>query len=144
MKFIGFDGGAIGNHVQIEFRDRDTELLLDPTIGVVAKVTLESVLLHRPASSSDLMYFPSKGGSEISEFRNTVVTALLKGQYQQSDVLYSVTGVSNYLKLQREAIQLIQANNTSGLRQLFSSTAGDRLADEVSRRATEKAATSPS
>src|SRR5262249_23742317 len=38
IKFVGFDGGAIGNHAQV-FVGRDGEsLVLDPTIGLVARI----------------------------------------------------------------------------------------------------------
>ena len=44
LNFVGFDGGLIGNHAQI-FADVDgTRLLLDPTIGLIARISFDETL----------------------------------------------------------------------------------------------------
>jgi hypothetical protein len=76
----GWDHGAVGNHAQVHVGD----LLLDPTIGVVARVRYEQILDGRPVSR--LVAFAHR--DDIHEFALRVVDALRHGRYRPADVLY--------------------------------------------------------
>lgn len=131
LKFIGFFGEAFGNHVQVVFANDTTELLLDPTVDVTVNAGLGFVLSGRKIMFRNL-HFPSRRYTRsIQEFRNRILNALSEGLYKPADILYLSNGVQEYVTLQSRAIALIRARNVDGLRKLFPSTAGDKLAAQL-------------
>jgi hypothetical protein len=76
----GWDHGAVGNHAQVHAGD----VLLDPTIGAVARVRYREVKHGVPAHA--VVAFPHR--ADIDAFARRVIDALANGRYRPSDVLY--------------------------------------------------------
>lgn len=131
LKFIGFYGGAFGNHVQVAFASDTTELLLDPTVDVAANAGLGYVLSGRKIMFRNLHCPSRRYTPHIQEFRSKVLKALSGGLYMPGDILYLSNGLQEYVTLQSRAIALIKARNVEGLRKLFPSAAGDKLVAQL-------------
>jgi hypothetical protein len=89
---VGWNGGAVGNHAQLLATDGTDNLLLDPTIGLVARGVTYDSLLHGEAPSALVCLggtFNEYPGS-YPAFTNEVLSALQNGNYQPSDALYYV------------------------------------------------------
>lgn len=105
---IGWNGGAVGNHAQMLAEDPATgiSLLLDPTIGLVARgVTYDSLTkgLATPASMlASFENFNTYPGS-TGTFTQTVKNAVINGLYKPSDALYYVDKLSIFNALPAEA-----------------------------------------
>ena len=84
--FVGWNGGAVSNHVQVFVFNRDTGLLLDPTIGLIAKTFYDHVASGKPISPVEI--FSSYSRHDIDSFNEKVIHALLNGSYKPSDLLY--------------------------------------------------------
>src|SRR5262245_10454035 len=91
---MGWDDGFVGNHAQILFSDGTSNLLLDPTIGLIVNgVTLNGLL--EGDHYSDYASFYSR--NDITSFNQTVITGVTGGRYQTRDVIYSVPTLNNWL-----------------------------------------------
>lgn len=86
FKFVGWDGGSVGNHAQIFFVSQQRSILLDPTIGIVAIADFNSIASGIPLSSSQIVDFSTR--TELNDYRKKVINALEKGLYTPSDLLY--------------------------------------------------------
>lgn len=89
---IGFDGGAVGNHAQLLFfqnddPDDENDLLLDPTFGIVAITSLNSLLSGREVPDSRIRRFAIKDKS-IKQVQGTVFASVAEGRYKPSDFMY--------------------------------------------------------
>lgn len=85
--FLGWDGGVIGNHAQAYVRrDGTNDLLLDPTIALVARTSFDEVASGRPVPAERMVSFATR--AELGWFKSTVRDALLYGQFRPSDILY--------------------------------------------------------
>ncbi|WOH48854.1 hypothetical protein [Bradyrhizobium sp. sBnM-33] len=80
MAGVGWDGGAVGNHVQLLYDDGQSQLLLDPTIGAVVNgVTLDGLI------------------NGTGYFNTHVINAVEHGSYQVWDAIYYVPGLDEWL-----------------------------------------------
>jgi hypothetical protein len=87
ISFVGWDGGAIGNH-QMLFIDGKgkANLVLDPTTGFVCIASFDEVGSGKPIASDAIAIVGAK--PELRNSRETYLRALLEGQFRPSDLLY--------------------------------------------------------
>lgn len=91
---IGWDDGAVGNHAQMLFSDETTDLLLDPTIGLVVEgVTFDGLISGKRYSNYSSFY----DRNDITAFNSTVIAAVSGGKYSIRDAIYYVPGLDNWL-----------------------------------------------
>jgi hypothetical protein len=95
IRVVGVDGGAVLNHAQLYYSRGQTNLLLDPTIGVIAVASFDDVLRGIPVAPTHILDFYDR--TEIAGFRTRVVKALTQGLYRPSDLLYYFEGIDAYM-----------------------------------------------
>ena len=95
LQFAGFDGGAIGNHAQVFLGDGS--LLLDPTIGLVAKVGYDEILDGKPVDEGQVLIFRQHNDGILESFEVKVWQAIVNGSYRPSDVIYHFNSLDDYL-----------------------------------------------
>jgi hypothetical protein len=98
LRFVGWDGHAVGNH-QMLFLDRldgSHSLLLDPTIGLVADADFDTVASGRPIPPGRLVLFQVR--DELEDFTCLVVDALVGGRIRPSDLLYYFDGFDRLMQ----------------------------------------------
>jgi hypothetical protein len=100
LHYLGFHGGAIGDHVQVFYTNDESglSLLLDPTIGLVAQATLDEVLSGQPVTPNSLQDFYQWGADNVEIFRSLVRAALQDGAYRPSDVWYFYGTLDSYFQ----------------------------------------------
>lgn len=96
LRSIGFDGGKIGNHAQLYYNN-GTQLLLDPTIGLIAKTSFDDLLRGVPVPKDQIRVFSIKA-KNIDLFRQKVYLAVLLGQYHPSDFMYMHETLQDHLQ----------------------------------------------
>ena len=90
---VGWDGGAVGNHAQWLFDDGQSQLLLDPTIGLIANgVTYDGLINGQ--QFTDLASFYSR--DDITFFNSEVISAVEHGNYHVWDTIYYVPGLAEW------------------------------------------------
>lgn len=94
LRMIGFEGGVVGNHAQLYY-ERD-KLLLDPTVGLVARTTLNDLLSGKPVAKSAILYDYGWNNPQLERFGDTVVRALENGLYRPMDLLYFYKSPGTY------------------------------------------------
>ncbi|MNX86549.1 hypothetical protein D3C86_1184350 [compost metagenome] len=97
LKFAGFDGGAVGNHAQL-FVDTEKGLLLDPTIGLIARIGFDDLLQGKPLDHHQAIIFQQHDQPELDFFVKKVYDSVLQGKYKPSDLLYFFHSIEEYLK----------------------------------------------
>ncbi len=97
LKFAGFDGGAVGNHAQL-FVNTEKGLLLDPTIGLVARIGFDDLLQGKPLNRSQIVIFRQHEQPDLDFFVNKVYDAILLGKYKPRDILYYFDSIQEYMK----------------------------------------------
>jgi hypothetical protein len=85
VDFVGFDGGAVGNHQQLFATVDGRNVLLDPTVGMIAFVGFDDLLSGRRAKAIFSFF---SGDPTIRKFNAKVLEAVETGQYKPSDLLY--------------------------------------------------------
>jgi hypothetical protein len=90
MRYLGWNGGPVGNHVQIMGNDR---LLLDPTLALVAVTGFQDLTTGKPVNTVILF----SHNESLKVFCDTVVDALVKGKYRANQVVYSFTSPQAYV-----------------------------------------------
>jgi hypothetical protein len=89
VHLVGWQSETIGNHQMLFAVMRDTgegALVLDPTVGVIAKGTFDWVASQRPISPSNILAFCQQ--SILDTSRDQVVDALINGRLKPSELLY--------------------------------------------------------
>ncbi|MCE5326652.1 MAG: hypothetical protein ABFD92_18270 [Planctomycetaceae bacterium] len=97
LRSIGFDGGYVGNHAQLLYRDDSGEFLLDPTVGLIARTSFDDLLSGRPVPRSKIRVFSIKARS-IDAFRERVYTALRQGKYRPCDLMYMHESLAEHVQ----------------------------------------------
>lgn len=95
LHFAGFDHGAVGNHVQVFLGNE--RLLLDPTIGLVARVSYDALLAGAPVDASQVFIFRQHNDGRLVFFEAMVWDAIVNGSYAPSDVIYYYSSPGDYL-----------------------------------------------
>lgn len=85
MTTLGWDDGAVGNHVQLLVTDGVNKLMLDPTIGLIVNEVTFLGLVGGEKYLSYKSFFP---GGALSSFNSKVITAIANGLYAPEDVIY--------------------------------------------------------
>jgi hypothetical protein len=116
IKFYGVDGGAIGNHAQLFIGENGEQLLLDPTIGLVAKVGFNDLLMGKAVRNDQIRIFRQHNDSNIDFFAKKVLDALLNGKYRPSDLLYYFSSIDEYLEFSNEIAHLWESDTNALLR----------------------------
>jgi hypothetical protein len=111
LRFIGYDGGAIGNHAQIFAEGKEGTILLDPTIGLVAKTTFNTLLRGYPLKESEFIRFRVHEDTNIDLFAKKVIDSISKGKYRPSDLLYFFTSIEDFIAFSKETSQLWEEKN---------------------------------
>lgn len=89
IRFVGFNGGHVGNHAQIFYVGSDIArpMVLDPTVSVFTFQSFDEVLMgERP--SHGVFAVQQRRDSQIMYFYSEVGEALANGLYRPSDLLY--------------------------------------------------------
>lgn len=86
IRTIGFEGGAVGNHAQLIYQGKHN-ILLDPTIGMVALVSFNELLRGFPVHRKNIKLFRIRA-KKLESFVRKVVRSVLNGDYRPSDFLY--------------------------------------------------------
>lgn len=92
VTFVGWDGGAVGNHVQIFAQER---LFLDPTIGLLARGSFDGVASGKPLPEGHCISLFA--GGPLSGFNDNVLGAIKAGSYRPSHLLYFFDKLSDFL-----------------------------------------------
>jgi len=95
LRFVGFHGGAVGNHAQVFV---ENELLLDPTIGLIARIGFDEALQGKPVAEAAILVFRQRSDAHMDGFAAMVRGALATGAYRPSDLLYFYPSFDQYLK----------------------------------------------
>ena len=85
---VGFDGGAVGNHAQSFLASEAKEILLDPTIGLVADIDIVSLLAGEKVPPDKMVLMYAYNDPAILLFAEKIVDAVENGKYEPSDVIY--------------------------------------------------------
>lgn len=98
--FLGWNGGAVGNHAQMLASANGQSILLDPTVGLMAlNVTYDSLASGKPVPVNNVVsLFTKFGGTpSIAGFSATVQDAVINGKYKPSDALYYFSSFPVYI-----------------------------------------------
>jgi hypothetical protein len=100
MKMVGWNGGYFGNHAQLLVEGTGVPLLLDPTIGMVARTDYKHLRAGDRLPRSEMWAtpfqhsYPAVLAAEMRTFAQKVETAVLTGLYPLSTQLYDRTVVA--------------------------------------------------
>jgi hypothetical protein len=100
-RYIGWMGGYIGNHTQVISinKDNGVNLLLDPTIGVIALASYDEIASGKKVSENNLLDFSYRFGSKA--LHDKIILALLNGEYRPADILYVFDSIDKFLNTAR-------------------------------------------
>jgi hypothetical protein len=116
LKFVGFDGGFVGNHAQIIAESDSADLLLDPTIGLVARLNFDQLLRGEVVAHSRIRVFQQHNDTRVDQFARTVVDALANGRYRPSNLLYYFSSLEDYVAFVDEGSALRKSDINAFLR----------------------------
>ncbi len=94
ISIVGWNEGLFGNHSQIIASDGNDSWLLDPTVGIIARTDLDSLLGGIPVPSTAIVEFARRVEatdyleSVMTRFRANIQFALVAGAFPQSKSLY--------------------------------------------------------
>ena len=80
--FVGWDGGAIGNHQMLFLERTDSifSLILDPTIGLIAKGNFNSVASGKKIPLKNMIVFNAR--EELESYRQNIIRCLQFGRFK--------------------------------------------------------------
>ncbi|MEY9495771.1 hypothetical protein ABIF33_004791 [Bradyrhizobium elkanii] len=90
---VGWDGGVVGNHSQLLFNDGQTQLLLDPTIGLIVNGATYNGLISGTNYTNIASFY---WRDDITSFNAEVISAVENGSYQVWDTTYYVPSFSEW------------------------------------------------
>ncbi len=85
LDFVGFDGGAVGNHQQLFHEVDGVSVMLDPTVGLIALTSFDDLLSGKEVKHVFSFF---SGDPVVESFNRKVVDAVRHGRYRPSDLLY--------------------------------------------------------
>lgn len=97
LTYVGFDGGRIGNHAQAFVIDGASSVLLDPTVGIVAHIGFDDLLMAHKLTPSNVLVDSRPPENAIAPLRANVLSAVLDGGYRPSDLLYYLKSVESMI-----------------------------------------------
>lgn len=97
LTFVGWNGGAVGNHAQMLYASPTSNMLLDPTVGLVAiGVDFDTVARGIPVPREAITEMPARAG-EQQRFKFMVRDAIVNGLYRPSDLLYYYRNIDGFI-----------------------------------------------
>ncbi len=88
-RIVGWDGGPVGNHAQLAYLEPGSELVLDPTVGLVARASLAQLLAGAPVSVEHLVQVARPATPDpLAELRDMVTSTLHLGQFGPGSLIY--------------------------------------------------------
>ncbi|MHB8073342.1 hypothetical protein [Desulfosporosinus fructosivorans] len=98
IHIVGWDSGAVGNHAQLFLSDPDNNmnLLIDPTVGVIAIADFNQIASGKPVSVNNVVDYSSR--TELQSFRQEIIDAIENGKYKPSDLLYYFEDTNHFLR----------------------------------------------
>jgi hypothetical protein len=105
LVFVGFDGGEIGNHAQAFVAGGDTSVLLDPTVGAVARVGYNSLLRGVPVEPDLILLDSRESQAAVASLHDRVAMSLAQGKYKPSDMLYYLQAAESMIALSDHAVE---------------------------------------
>jgi hypothetical protein len=127
LSFAGFDGGAVGNHAQLFLSHPGGDLLLDPTTGLVARVSYNELLQGKPVPLARLAVFRQHEDAGIDAFARQVASAVVAGRYLPSDLLYYFHSLPDYIAFSEEIVPLWSRPTYDALLRRFPTPAEEPL-----------------
>jgi Ca2+-binding RTX toxin-like protein len=111
INFVGWDGGAVGNHAQLFVASEGHSILLDPTIAlIVPDATLDKVATGTPFAGMASFYDDDRAaGADIDGFDATVRSAIANGGYRIRDGIYDYPSLEAVIA-QTDAHQFMVVN----------------------------------
>lgn len=96
--FVGWDGGAIGNHQMVFASNLRTgeRLLLDPAVGLAAFTDYDHVASGRPVDPAAILAIGPT--PQLQSSREHVARSLRDGAFRPSDLLYYFDGIGHLLE----------------------------------------------
>lgn len=91
-RFVGFYGGALGNH-SLGFLDTDRPILLDSTLAIVSAGDFNDLASGQPMVFEDFGWRTT----ELTRYRTMIRTALETGATEPDDVLYWFPDIQTYI-----------------------------------------------
>jgi len=86
---VGWDGSPVGNHAQLLYGEPGNDLVLDPTVGVVARASLAGVLAgHHVAAERMFLFERAPTPIPLDELRDMVTSSLFLGQFGPGSLTY--------------------------------------------------------
>lgn len=137
VKFAGFDGGAVGNHAQLFAAQKNDRLMLDPTVGLIAKIGFDDLLMGKAIPEGKIRIFRQREDKSMDAFADKVWTAVSKGEYRPSDLLYYFPSMDQYLKFSKE-IQPLWRKDVESLLRRFPTPGAEALRKNLSKQSAKK------
>jgi len=109
---VGWDNGAVGNHAQLLYNDDTSNLLLDPTIGLVVNGVTFLDLVYG-SSDSDYASFYSR--NDLDYFNTAVISAITSGAYRVWDTFYRIPTFDNWINHYSDYLGLTLDNGNGSL-----------------------------
>lgn len=94
VDMVGWERGPVGNHAQIIVNHARVPLLIDPTVGIVAKISFDDLASGKKVDDDDLLMLSRR--DDPPGFRDRVRDALLSGGYRPSHMLYYFNNPDDY------------------------------------------------
>lgn len=94
VNMVGWNDGAVGNHAQIFAHGAGSwPFLVDPTVAMIAQTTWRRVMTKDTVTMFADFYWRT----ELTTFKNTVVSALQNGLYWPEDLMYFAKSPEQYI-----------------------------------------------
>lgn len=90
-RFVGFFGGALGNH-SVAILETPQPLLIDPTIALAAPASFDELVSGKPLQVTGFHW-----RDEIGFYRRKITSALIQGTTRPSDLMYWFPDVASYI-----------------------------------------------
>jgi hypothetical protein len=94
IALVGWDGGAVGNHA-MGYRPGDAGFFVDPSVGIVARATLDEVAAGKRLERDRVVGFGQR--PEDAAFRDQVGWAFGRGRFRASDLLFYFESLDHQL-----------------------------------------------
>lgn len=94
IDMVGWERGPVGNHAQIVVNHDRVPLMLDPTVGLIAKISFDDLASGKKVEEDDLLILSRR--DDPPGFRDRVRDAVLFGGYRPSHILYYFSDVDDY------------------------------------------------
>jgi hypothetical protein len=89
VEIVGWDGGTVGNHAQVAYTRAGEQLVLDPTIGLVAFTRMSAVQRGKPVDGADMVLYPTTADAALDTFPDMVISSLYLGTFSADQVIYT-------------------------------------------------------